>query len=151
LYCLLVYITALLRSPQYLALSQVRAFVNLESDYLPPTLHANIVGTATRDSSSSSNAINDDVVNSPSTMNNLDGMGSDDVGDIRQSIVGSSGGLGAAAGGVGGATTVEDMQTAMRTVDSSDKGKWRKVFMNLRMKIKPHEIAVCLRRRVVPP
>jgi hypothetical protein len=149
LYCLLVYITALLRSPQYLALSQVRAFVNLESDYLPPTLHANIVGTATRDSSS--NAITDEVVNPPPTMKYLVGMGSDDVGDIRQSIVGSSGGLGAAAGGVGGATTVEDMQTAMRTVDSSDKGKWRKVFMNLRMKIKPHEIAVCLRRRVVPP
>jgi hypothetical protein len=147
-----VYITALLRSTQYLSLPQVRAFVSLEPDSLPPSVHTLVIGkqgiqvpqsqiqsSDTEDAVGSPMLPLDDTIGSTAVQSTM---------DMRASIYGlpansnSTDDTSFFQDSTGHTHTQGSMQSALKTADSLDQGKWRKVFMNMRMKLKPHEIAV---------
>ena len=147
-----VYVTALLRSALYLSLPNVRGFVQLEADCLPPALQSVITGgvptstmghsllsaAAAAAAASGSTAARDWSDNSISSLP----LEEEESGNIRQSFMQTGGYPGAGYGDED--VDRESMMSrpgAGAPVDSI-QGKWRKVFLNMRVKLKPHEIAV---------
>ena len=152
-----VYVTALLRSVQFLSLPQVRAFVQLEADCLPPALQA-ITSAATGPGSSAltgsgsgsgflsaaaaAAAAAGNVPNRDWSDNSISvGIADeDDQSNMRQSFM--QAGMYSSSGYGDDEVDRESMISRPGAPTDSIQGKWRKVFLNMRVKLKPHEIAV---------
>lgn len=150
-----VYATALLRSAQYLSLPQVRGFVQLEVDCLPPALQSIAANGVTSSMiagqsvlSAAAAAMSGAAATRDWSDNTIASLPVEDEesGNIRQSFL-QSGGFSGSSGLAGFGDEEVDRESMMSRpgagapVDSI-QGKWRKVFLNMRVKLKPHEIAI---------
>lgn len=121
---------AILRSASYLGMAAVREFVDLSWDDLPTALRVDHqlqnLATASLLSLSNASAAADDRRPAWQRQSEAEAMA---LLSAEETAIGANSGSTAAefAGAVTGGR----------------QDKWRKLFINMRMKIKPHEIAVC--------